>query len=73
MKLLELSGGNVHRMLECTRQNLSYIVNQGRLVPIKNETKGNLYLKGDIKRTDSYVILKIKRVMGNRAVSRDVI
>ena len=41
------------KALDCTRQNLSYMVNQGRISPVKVETKGNLYLKGDIKRLKS--------------------
>lgn len=35
-------------ILECSRQNVSYIVKQQQLTPIKEEVKGNLYLKGDI-------------------------
>ena len=35
-------------VLECTRQNVSYMVNQQQLEPIKTDVKGNLYLKGDI-------------------------
>lgn len=38
-------------LLECSRQNISYIVNQQRLVPVKEEVRGNLYLKGDVLRT----------------------
>ena len=37
-------------MLECSRQNLSYLVNQGQLAPLKENVKGNLYLKKDIER-----------------------
>lgn len=36
-------------LLECSRQNLSYMVNQKQLNPIK-EVRGNLYLKGEILR-----------------------
>ena len=35
-------------LLECSRQNIAYMVKQQQLVPIKEEVKGNLYLKGDI-------------------------
>lgn len=35
-------------LLECSRQNLSYMVKQKQVSPIKEETRGNLYLKGDI-------------------------
>ena len=36
------------RILECTRQNLSYMVNKGSLKPVKEDVKGNLYQKGNI-------------------------
>lgn len=35
-------------ILDCSRQNLSYIVRQGYLVPVKENVKGNLYLKGNV-------------------------
>lgn len=35
-------------ILECSRQNLSYLVKEERLEPIKMNVKGNLYLKGDV-------------------------
>lgn len=35
-------------ILECSRQNIAYMVKQQHLVPIKENVKGNLYLKGDI-------------------------
>lgn len=35
------------RLLNCTRQNLQYLVENSNIKPIK-EVKGNLYLKGDI-------------------------
>ena len=38
-------------LLECSRQNLSYIVNQQKLDPVKAEVRGNLYLKGEVLRT----------------------
>ncbi len=34
--------------LECTRQNLSYMVKQNQLSPIKEDVKGNLYLKSEV-------------------------
>ena len=35
-------------ILECSRQNIAYMVKQQQLVPIREEVKGNLYLKGDV-------------------------
>ena len=35
-------------MLECSRQNLAYMLNKDILKPIKEDVKGNLYLKGDV-------------------------
>lgn len=35
-------------VLECSRQNISYMVKQKQLTPICEDVKGNLYLKGDI-------------------------
>ena len=35
-------------MLDCSRQNLSYFVSQKQLIPLKENVKGNLYLKKDI-------------------------
>ncbi|WP_034445851.1 hypothetical protein [Butyrivibrio sp. AE2032] len=37
-------------MLGCSRQNLSYLVGQGQLDPIKENVKGNLYAKKDIEK-----------------------
>ncbi|MCR4903771.1 MAG: hypothetical protein K6A23_12995 [Butyrivibrio sp.] len=34
--------------IECTRQNLSYMVKQGQLKPVKENVRGNLYLKNDV-------------------------
>jgi len=34
--------------LECSRQNLSYLVKHELLEPIKGDVKGNLYLKGNV-------------------------
>ncbi len=36
-------------ILECSRQNISYLVKQEQLTPITEEVKGCLYLKGDIE------------------------
>ena len=35
-------------ILECTRQNVSYMLRKGLISPVKAEVKGNLYLKGDV-------------------------
>ena len=40
------------RILECTRQNLSYMVNKGSLKPVKEDVKGNLYQKGNLYNLD---------------------
>ena len=37
-------------VLECSRQNLSYMVKQKQLTPIKENMKGNIYSKGDVLR-----------------------
>lgn len=37
-------------ILQCSRQNLSYLVKEGKLTPIIYGTKENLYLKGEIER-----------------------
>lgn len=37
-------------VLECSRQNVAYMVNQKRIIPVKEEVRGNLYLKGDVIR-----------------------
>lgn len=37
-------------LLECSRQNLSYLVKQEQLHPIREEVKGSLFRKGDILR-----------------------
>ena len=36
------------KILECSRQNLSYMVRQEQLTPQKEDVKGNLYLKKDV-------------------------
>lgn len=38
------------RLMGCSRQNISYLVKKNRLHPVKEEVKGNLYLKGDLLR-----------------------
>ena len=35
-------------MLECSRQNLAYLVSKNILTPVKKDVKGNLYTKGNI-------------------------
>lgn len=35
-------------ILECSRQNLAYMVRQEQLTPLKEDVKGNLYLKKDV-------------------------
>jgi len=35
-------------ILECSRQNLAYMVKQEQLTPLKEDVKGNLYLKKDV-------------------------
>lgn len=35
-------------LLECTRQNIAYMIRKQMVSPVKAEVKGNLYLKGDI-------------------------
>ncbi|MBQ6807117.1 MAG: hypothetical protein IJO97_06800 [Lachnospiraceae bacterium] len=37
-------------MLQCSRQNLSYLVKEGKITPIIYGTKENLYLKGELER-----------------------
>ena len=41
---------NACLMIECSRQNLSYLVKEKRLKPIIHGTKENLYTKGEIAR-----------------------
>lgn len=41
---------NACLMIECSRQNLSYLVKEKRLTPIIQGTKENLYTKGEISR-----------------------
>ena len=34
--------------LECSRQNVSYMISHDMLTPVKENVKGNLYLRGDV-------------------------
>lgn len=36
------------KSMECSRQNISYMVKQNQLTPVREDVKGNLYLKGDV-------------------------
>lgn len=38
-------------LLSCSRQNLAYLTEQGKLPVIKPDARGNLYFKGDVLRT----------------------
>ncbi|MBR3169786.1 MAG: DUF2442 domain-containing protein [Lachnospiraceae bacterium] len=38
-------------VLQCSRQNLAYMVKKEHLAPIKGDVQGNLYLKGDVLAT----------------------
>ena len=46
--LLETS--EVCELLKCSRQNLSYLIKQGLLTPVKEGKRGNLFWKGDVLR-----------------------
>ena len=35
-------------ILECSRQNISYLVSKGSLISFKDNVKGNLYQKGNV-------------------------
>lgn len=37
-------------MMQCSRQNLSYLVKEGKITPIVSGTKSNLYTKGAVER-----------------------
>lgn len=37
-------------LLECSRQNISYLVKKKQIQPIKEDIRGTLYLKGDVLR-----------------------
>lgn len=38
-------------LLECSRQNISYMIKQEKLTPVKENVMGNLYVKDDVLRT----------------------
>ncbi len=40
----------LERVIPNSRQNLSYLVKKDRLKPLREEVKGNLFLKGDVIR-----------------------
>lgn len=42
-----------YNMLQCSRQNLSYMVREEKITPIIYGTKENLYLKGEVERAMS--------------------
>lgn len=46
-----LSTAEACNLLECTRQNVAYMVNQQQLEPLKKEDTGSLYLKGELLQT----------------------
>lgn len=50
IRMNTLDTGESCNLLECSRQNISYILKQGQLVPLKKDIKGNLFLKGNILR-----------------------
>ena len=37
-------------LLQCTRQNLAYMVKQGQITPVIENVKGNIYSKGDVQK-----------------------
>ena len=37
-------------ILQCSRQNVAYMVSHQQMIPIKEDVRGNLYLKGDVIR-----------------------
>lgn len=37
-------------MLDCSRQNLAYLISKDVLRPMKKDVKGNLFLKGEVIR-----------------------
>ncbi len=46
-----LSTAEACSLLECTRQNIAYMVDQQQLKPLKKEESGSLYLKGELLQT----------------------
>lgn len=45
-----LDTGDACEMLECSRQNIAYLIKQEQISVVKEDVKGNLYLKGDVIR-----------------------
>ncbi len=45
-----LSTGESCELLECSRQNIAYIVRKEQLEPLKFYEKGNLYLRGEVEK-----------------------
>ncbi len=45
-----LSTGESCEILECSRQNIAYIVKKEQLEPLKIHENGNLYLRGDVEK-----------------------
>lgn len=43
-----LDSSDVCDLLECSRQNLQYLVTAKHITPVKTNVKGNLYLKGEV-------------------------
>lgn len=35
-------------ILECSSPNISYLANQNRLTPLKEDARGTLYLRGEV-------------------------
>ena len=38
-------------LLECSRQNVAYMVSQQQLIPLKKDDTSSLYLKGELLQT----------------------
>lgn len=45
-----LDTGDACNLLECSRQNIAYMIAQKQLTTVREEVRGNLYLKGDVMR-----------------------
>ncbi len=43
---------DVCNLLSCSRQNVAYLVGKEQLSPLRTDVKGNLYVKGDVLRTN---------------------
>ena len=46
-----LSTAESCKLLECSRQNIAYMVSQQQLTPLKKDDAGSLYLKGELLQT----------------------